>query len=60
MQIILSDSECNTIYEALLTEIQSLRNERELERQKGRTGGLTTKYIQRAEALLERIKPYAK
>jgi hypothetical protein len=58
MQIILSDQEIETVYEALLIAIQELEKERILDERRGRDCKVINSYIKRTSDLFDRIKPY--
>jgi len=60
MQIILSNEEIETIFDALLTSLNSLTEGKKLEVRRGLNTNLIDKYISNTEALIKRIEPYAK
>ncbi len=60
MQIILDETECEIIYEALLTEIQQLQEDIDNRKQRGLDEKYRETYLNKARLLKMRIEPYIK
>ncbi len=60
MQIILNREECEVILDALITELEEMKNELKFDQEVGRdlSVKLDFEYIEKIEQLIKRFEPY--